>query len=252
MQKPNRTVLGNMPIMLKFMIKISPVVFCLVLGWILVTGSPAVAAPRAEIPESTHDFGEVFEDKELVHTFIIRNTGDAPLAIKDIDPDCACTAADYDRSIPPGGQGKITLSIAPFSVLKQFAKHTKVFFNDPGRSQVTLTMKGWGKPTIEIQPQHIVRFQGKPGEELKAQVRFISHLNIPWEISNVTTDIPQFIEVALRPGVPGKIYVLEVKHKGRESGQYAGKIEMKNNAARRPRLIVRVFGDIHLPSAGSP
>jgi hypothetical protein len=62
----------------------------------------AAAAPRWEVPETTYDFGEVFEDQELVHTVIIRNTGDATLVIKDIDPDCACTAADYTRSIPRG------------------------------------------------------------------------------------------------------------------------------------------------------
>jgi len=222
------------------------------LGWLLMGTASAVAAPRVEIPETTHDFGKVFEDKELIHTFIIKNTGDAPLHIKDIDPDCACTAADYDRVIPPGGQGKIILTIAPFSVLKQFTKHTKVFFDDPDRRQVTLTMSGWGEPTIEIQPHHIIRFQGEAGEELKAQVRFISHLNIPWEISQVTTNIPQYIEVKLLPEQPGKSYILEVKNKSREVGRYAGKIEMKTNAVRRPSLIVRVFGDLRPPSAWRP
>ncbi len=59
----------------------------LIMTLILMAGSPAAAAPKAEIPETTHDFGKVFEDKELTHTFIIKNTGDAPLHIKDIDPD---------------------------------------------------------------------------------------------------------------------------------------------------------------------
>jgi hypothetical protein len=231
---------------------ISLVACLLILSWILMGSLPAAAAPRAELPETTHDFGKVFEDKELNYTFIIKNTGDAPLHIKDIDPDCACTAANYDRIISPGGQGKITLTIAPFSVLRQFTKHTKVFFNDPDRSQVTLTMSGVGEPTIEIQPHHIVRFEGEAGDELKAQVRFISHLNIPWEISEVTTNIPQYIEVKLRPEQPGKSFVLEVKNKSREVGRYAGKIEMKTNAARRPTLIVRVFGDLRPPSAWRP
>ncbi|MFZ2087315.1 MAG: DUF1573 domain-containing protein [Desulfobaccales bacterium] len=228
------------------------VVSGLILTWTLMAGSEAIAAPHVEVPQTTHDFGKVFEDKELVHTFIIKNTGDAPLQIKDIDPDCACTAANCDRTIPPGGQGKISLTIAPFSVLKQFAKHTKVFFNDPELSQITLTMSGWGQPAIEIQPHHIVRFQGEAGEEMKAQVRFISHLNIPGEISNVTTSIPQFIEVNLRPEERGKSYVLEVKNKSQEVGHYAGKIEMKANAVKRPVLIVRVFADIRSPGAVRP
>jgi hypothetical protein len=86
----------------------------------------------------------------LTHTFTIKNIGDALLEIKDIDSDCACTAADSDRRIPPGGQGTITLTIAPYSVLRQFSKKTKVIFNDPGQSQVALTMQGYGKPFIEI------------------------------------------------------------------------------------------------------
>ena len=87
---------------------------------------------------------------------------------------------------------------------------------------------------------------------MKAQVRFISHLNIPWEITEVTTDIPQYIEVKLRPEERGKSYILEVKNKSQEVGRYVGKIEMKTNAARRPRLIVRVFGDIRPPSVVRP
>ena len=103
---------------------------------------------------------------KLTHTFTIKNIGDALLEIKDIDSDCACTAADSDRRIPPGGQGRITLTIAPYSVLRQFTKKTKVFFNDPDHPQVVLTLQGYGKPFIEIQPSHIIRFRGKPGEEL--------------------------------------------------------------------------------------
>jgi hypothetical protein len=230
-----------------------PLAVCgVLLTLILMAGSPASAAPRVELPESTHDFGKISEDQALTYTFVINNTGDAPLQVKGIDPDCDCTAANYDRIIPPGGQGKITLTIAPFSVLRQFAKHTKVFFNDPARPQVTLSLTGLGEPTVEIQPSHIVRFQGDAGEDLKAQVRFISHLNIPWEISEVTTDIPQYIEVKLRPEERGKSYVLEVKNKSQDVGRYAGKIDLKTNAVKRPRLIVRVFGDIRPPSAVRP
>lgn len=150
----------------------------------------ATLGPKAQVPETIYDFGEVFEDVKLTHTFDIRNFGDALLEIKDIDSDCACTAADSDRRIPAGGVGPITLTIAPYSVLRQFAKKTTVFFNDPDHPPVVLTMKGYGKPFIEIQPSHIIRFHGKPGEDLKGQVRFTSHLPVPWEIKELKTNIP--------------------------------------------------------------
>ena len=139
-----------------------------VLIWILLLlGTPPAATatigPKAQVPETTYDFGEVFEDVKLTHTFTIKNIGDALLEIKDIDSDCACTAADSDRRIPPGGQGRITLTIAPYSVLRQFTKKTKVFFNDPDHPEVLLTLQGYGKPFIEIQPSHIIRLPGQAG-----------------------------------------------------------------------------------------
>jgi len=224
----------------------------LMLAWALLTAGPAAAAPRAEVPETTFDFGKVYEDKELVHTFSITNTGEAPLHIKGIDPDCSCTAADYDRQIPPKGQGKITLTIAPYSVLKMFAKHTKVFLNDPQRPEITLTMQGWGLPMIDIEPHHIVRFEGKVGGEFKARVRFVSHLSSPLEIKQISTNIAQYIEVTLTLEVAGKIYVLEVKNKRQEPGRYVGKIELQTNDSQKPRLMVRVFADLAPAPAAKP
>ena len=223
--------------------------------WILLllcspSAGTASIGPKAQVPETTYDFGEVFEDRKLSHTFDIRNIGDALLEIKDIDSDCACTAADSDRRIPPGGQGRITLTIAPYSVLRQFTKKTKVFFNDPEHPQVVLTMKGVAKPFIEIQPSHIIRFRGKPGEELRGQVRFTSHLPGSFEITEFKTNIPQFIDVTVKAEEPGRIYVVEVRNKRQETGNYAGVIELFTTSEKRPRLIMRVFGELSLPSAG--
>lgn len=222
--------------------------------WILLLLCTPIAAmatigPKAQVPETTYDFGEVFEDVKLTHTFTIKNIGDALLEIKDIDSDCACTAADSDRRIPPGGLGRITLTIAPYSVLRQFTKKTKVFFNDPDHPQVLLTLQGYGKPFIEIQPSHIIRFRGTPGEALRDQVRFISHLPGQWEIKNYKTNIPQFIDVTVKAEEPGRVYVVEVRNKRQEPGNYAGVIELFTTSEKRPRLIMRVFGELSIPSS---
>jgi hypothetical protein len=223
---------------------------------ILLLGTPLPAAaamgPKAQVPETVYDFGEVFEDRQLSHTFTIKNIGDALLEIKDMESDCACTAAESDRRIPPGGQGRITLTIKPYSVLRKFAKNTRVFFNDPDQPEVVLTMKGVGKPFIEIQPSHLIRFRGKPGEELTSQVRFISHHPEPWEIKEVKTTIPQFIDVTVKVEEPGRVYVVEVRNKRQEAGNYAGMIDISTTSKQRPRMILRVFAELSLPSAGSP
>ncbi len=218
----------------------------------LAVGIAAGASPRVALTESTHDFGKVFEDKALIYTFLVKNEGNAPLRVEDVDPDCACTVADYDRTIPPGGQGRITLSIKPYSVLREFIKQAKVKFNDPDTPEMDLTLKGYVQPIIEIQPSHIVRLRGRVDENVQGQVRFISHLAAPWQITGVDNSIPRRLAVNLKTEQPGKVYVLEVRNISRESGHYGGKIELRTTSAERPRLIVRVFANIYPAASGTP
>lgn len=41
-------------------------------------------APKAVVETDGHDFGTVLEGNDVIHEFVIKNTGDAPLAIKDV------------------------------------------------------------------------------------------------------------------------------------------------------------------------
>jgi len=221
----------------------------ILLGFLGPAGSrPAAAAKGAPVlaaPQTVHDFGEITEDQPLTHTFLLENTGDAPLQILDIDPDCKCTAAQYDKKIPPGGQGKITLTIEPYSVMRQFKKNTRVLTNDPERREVTLTLQGVARPIIEIKPTHIVRLQGTPQDNPKFQVRFTSNLPTPWEITDYRTNMAASdVEIEVKTEQPGKVYVVEVRNKRREPGKYTGVIELITTSAKRPRLMLRVFGDI--------
>ncbi|MEW6386855.1 MAG: DUF1573 domain-containing protein [Thermodesulfobacteriota bacterium] len=226
--------------------------YAAVLGLWPLKGLAASGSPKAVLSETAYDFGEVYEDRHLEHTFVIKNTGPGTLEILEVDPDCACTVFDYDRRIPPGGEGKITLGIKPYSVIHPFQKKTKVRFNDPGQPEVVLVLKGKARPMIEIQPSHIVRLRGSVGQDLRGQVRFTSNLPFPLEITKYQTNVGDKIEVHLHAEVPGKVYVLEVRNKSREAGHYAGKIDLFTNSQQRPRLLVRVFGDLYSESLGSP
>ena len=231
-----------------------------IFGWLFLTAtlllalgvSSAQAQPRADIPVTVHDFGQVREDNDLSHTFVIRNFGDQNLRILEVDPDCVCTVVDYDRVIPPGGEGKVNLSIKPFSVVHKFEKKTYVRFNDPSRRGVNLILKGKSQQIIEIKPSHVVRFRGDPGGNLTAQVRFISHLPFPWEITKFNNSIPDKVDVTLKTEQPGKIYIVEVKNKHREQGRYIGKIEVFTNAIKKPKIVMRVIADLYSDSAVSP
>jgi hypothetical protein len=212
----------------------------------------AQAQPQAELAETSHDFGQVREDMALTHTFVVKNFGSENLQVLDVDPDCACTVANYDRVIPPGGTGKISLEIKPFSVVHAFKKKTQVRFNAPDLSSVTLVLTGHAQKSIEIEPSHIVRFRGNPRETQTAQVRLVSNLPFPWEITRMQNSLPDKIDATLKTERPGKVYVVEVKNRCQDQGHYVGLIELFTNVVHKPKIYLRVIADFSSDAPVAP
>jgi hypothetical protein len=210
-----------------------------------LSSTPAAAAPRLEIPQPVHELGDIFEDQPLEHIFTLKNTGDAPLQIKKIELDCACSAVDYDRLIPPGGSGKIVFKIKSYSALHKFCKKGQIFSNDGTNPVLTIQMCGNAKPFIEIQPSHVVRFSGQPHETLITRVRLISHQKTPLIIKGFETDLGDKVGVKIKEEKPGQIFEVEITNNLKEIGAYKGKIEILTSSDKRPRLILRVFGDLY-------
>ena len=66
--------------------------------------------PNVEVQESFHDFGRIGAKDVVMRTFLVRNTGDAPLTISKAYTTCGCTTADISATvIPPGGAATIKL-----------------------------------------------------------------------------------------------------------------------------------------------
>lgn len=220
-------------------------------GLTLAGISTAAAAPRLEISPPTFDLGEIFEDQPLEHTFVLKNTGDAPLRIQDIKLDCSCSAVDYDRAVAPGSTGKMIFTIKPYSVLHKFCKKGMIYSNDPANPVTTVQLCGHAKPFIEIQPSHIVRFTGQPHEKHVATVRLISHQKSPLAIKGFETDLGNKVGVKIREEKPGQIFLVEITNQMQETGGYKGKVEILTSSEKRPKLILRVFAELY-PSAATP
>ena len=69
---------------------------------------PAGPITTIEIPEPTHDFGEIMEGEKVVHNYKFKNTGSEPLIISNAKGSCGCTVPDWPREpIAPGAEAEI-------------------------------------------------------------------------------------------------------------------------------------------------
>ncbi len=96
------------------------------------------AKPKLAIQNPEHNFGEIKKGSTAQHSFTVKNEGGADLEIKNVVPACGCTASDFTKIIPPGKEGKITLTFNSAGFNGAIAKRADVYTNDPERPQLSL------------------------------------------------------------------------------------------------------------------
>ncbi|HKP87140.1 MAG TPA: DUF1573 domain-containing protein [Blastocatellia bacterium] len=100
------------------------------------------ASPRLVIASLEHSFGSVKPGTPLSYTFTVKNEGDTDLEIKSVIPSCGCTTSQFDKTIAPGKEGKITLEVQKTDGYKgEIVKNAAVTTNDPDHQTFALVLR---------------------------------------------------------------------------------------------------------------
>ena len=99
-----------------------------------------VAQPRFTSNTEEYRFGQVEWKHPVTAQYDIMNTGDQPLILTEVEPDCACTATQWTRTpIAPGGKGTVSVTFDA-EALGHFNKSVAVSTNtEPGVVYLRLT-----------------------------------------------------------------------------------------------------------------
>lgn len=112
---------------------------------ILLATGVASAQKKAVISaeKTTHDFEQIKEaDGKASATFIVKNTGDAPLVITRVIASCGCTTPEWTKEpIAPGQTGDIKITYDPKDRPGPFSKTISVYSNGKTGSFI-LTIRG--------------------------------------------------------------------------------------------------------------
>ena len=150
----------------------------------------------------------------------------------------------YDRVIPPGGTGQITLEIDTGKEVDEFQKKAVVWSNDPQRKSVALFLKGEVKPHISLIPGGYLSLQGVKGQVPAEKLEIINNHKQPFEITSVIHDLPDFIHWRLKENVAGFSYTLEVEDISKKAGEYTGHLILQTDLPQKPELVIIVNGYI--------
>lgn len=151
--------------------------------------------------------------------------------------------ARFDRTIPPGGEGKITLEVRTKGYQGKVHKSARVFSNDPEHPQVTIGLKGEIWVPIDVTPRY-VRLRGMEDEVTETVVRVRGQKQEPLTTQLASVSIPDKVEVKLQETERGRAYQIKVKNKAKGEGRYSGKLRLTTNYPEQPEIVIQITGNI--------
>ncbi len=104
------------------------IVFCL-----LSQTGLAAGIPKIHISSQKIDLGEVMHSEFAEGSFLLGNSGNAPLKVTEIESSCGCTVVDFEPGvvIAPGQKKSIKVSVDTIGKVGEIRKKLVVKSNDP-------------------------------------------------------------------------------------------------------------------------
>jgi archaellum component FlaG (FlaF/FlaG flagellin family) len=209
--------------------------------------------PVITVDQPVHDFGTIREnDGNATHTFIIKNTGSAPLTISQVVASCGCTTPQWPQEpVGIGETGNVQVTFNPAGQSGAFEK-TAHIYSDALQEPYMLTIKGTIASTPEGEPVFTVDnpvfdfgiINEEDGDAIHV-FRVRNTGNAPLVISHVQSSCgctePEWTKDPIQPGRIGDV-VITYAAKNRP-GPFSKSLTVYTNEKKfRQRLTVK--GDV--------
>ncbi len=153
--------------------------------------------------------------------------------------------AFFDRTIPPGGEGKITLRINTRGYDGEIRKTARVYTNDPLKSIQTLTIRALVKAPITVSPGHVY-LKVATGQVVTRTVRVTAGGNKPLKLEpgDFSLSISRKVRYKVEEVEAGREFKVHFTSMPNNVGIYLGFLKLKTNYPERPDITIRIKAQI--------
>ncbi|HEX6863694.1 MAG TPA: DUF1573 domain-containing protein [Thermoanaerobaculia bacterium] len=179
-----------------------PVILALCALFVAAATLFAAGKPKAVVVEPIKDAGTVSKGDKISHDFLIKNEGDADLAILNVQPACGCTVAEFDKTIAPGQTGKVHAVLDTSTFTGPISKGLMVFTSDPDVPQVELTVRAKVQPYISAKPGYAryITVQGEAAQGSIGQTLWAPD-GTSFDVVKVESPLP-YLKTSFREATP--------------------------------------------------
>jgi hypothetical protein len=149
--------------------------------------------------------------------------------------------AQFDRAIPPGGEGKITLKLNTKGYEGKVRKAARVYTNDPARQTETITIEAFIRAPILVSPRSVF-LQGRVTEALTRSVDIKGDPAKKLKIEPLDFSLNQRVKYSIEELSPGKHYRVSFTSIPNMGNNFQGVLRLKTNYPEKPELQIFVRG----------
>ncbi len=149
--------------------------------------------------------------------------------------------AYFDRSIPPGGEGKITLRLNTRGYEGKVRKTARVYTNDPKTPQDTIVIEALVKTPI-ILSDRMVFLQGTTQEAVTRTVDIKGELDKPLKLEPVDYTLDKKVKFNIEEVAKGKHYRVTFTSIPNVGNYYQGLLRLRTSYSERPEVVIHVRG----------
>ncbi|RJR40633.1 MAG: hypothetical protein C4576_20060 [Desulfobacteraceae bacterium] len=148
----------------------------------------------------------------------------------------------FDPAVPPGGEGKVTLTVRTqgYSGAKQWG--AGVFTNDPNFKEMTLTVKAFVKPLLTVSPTH-VRFNSSPNEVATREVEIKAEIAKPLTLVPGQFTLGGQLTYRIDEMEKGKKFKVILETIPGGSGRFNGFLKLQTGYPEKPEIKIWIMGN---------
>jgi len=153
----------------------------------------------------------------------------------------------FDKTIPPGGRGKITITFDSTGYQGRVRKSAMVWTNDPDEERFELILRADIKPVFQIKPWGRVHLSTPLGQPAEQTLTFLNLLEGPVEITGMTNPMEDLVSLELNTVEKGRAYELKATTKAEKKIRKGAYINFKLSGVPVEEYKVMIFLDVWDP-----
>jgi hypothetical protein len=151
--------------------------------------------------------------------------------------------ARYDRVIPPGGEGNITVQLSTIGYQGAVRKSAVVYSNDPKHPQIRLTLLAHVKVPISIRPRGVL-LEGFMNDEIQRIVTIRAHGDHPLRLEAGRISLEGKVAYEIETVEEGRVFQVILRNTHKQKDRYRGFLTLKTNYPQKPEITIPFLGYI--------